>query len=99
MDVAESRFYYCDHMEGSASGGDHRRERSGRGSELEEIATAEYVAGNRPESEAAWARAHEEYLAEGNVPRAARSAFWVGILATDAGEHARAQGWFARAQR
>ena len=97
MDAAESPLYYCDHMEESAAGVD--REKSERVSDLERTATAEYVEGNRAASEAAWAQAHEEYLAEGNVSRAARSAFWVGILAIDSGEHARAQGWFARAQR
>jgi len=87
-------------MEESASGiGRDKREPSEAGSELERLATAEYVAGDRAASEAAWARAYEQYLAEGNAPRAARSAFWVGIQAIDSGEHARAQGWFARAQR
>ena len=78
--------------------GNHR-DRSEQASDLEQIATAEHVAGNRAESEAAWARAHEQYLAEGNAPRAARCAFWLGIQAIESGEHARAQGWFARAQR
>src|SRR5262245_42497093 len=101
MDAAELALYYCDYMEESASDldRDHRHNETERASELERLATVEYVAGNRAESEAFWARAHEQYLVEGNAPRAAQSAFWLGIQAIDVGEHARAQGWFARAQR
>ena len=67
--------------------------------ELEKSATEAFLAGKSAESEAHWTRAHEQYLNDGNVAKAARSAFWVGMLAMDTGNFSRGQGWFARAQR
>jgi DNA-binding NarL/FixJ family response regulator len=45
------------------------------------------------------ARAHQEYLRLSNPARAARAAFWVGMLLLDKGETARGGGWLARARR
>jgi DNA-binding CsgD family transcriptional regulator/tetratricopeptide (TPR) repeat protein len=45
------------------------------------------------------ARAHQEYLRLSNPARAARAAFWVGMLLLDRGEMARGGGWLARARR
>jgi DNA-binding CsgD family transcriptional regulator len=67
--------------------------------DIETRARAEYLAGNRAESEELLARAHEQYLKRGDVPSAARCASWEGMLLATSGEFARAQGWFARAQR
>ncbi|MQB00975.1 MAG: DNA-binding response regulator [Actinobacteria bacterium] len=45
------------------------------------------------------ARAHQEYLRVNNPARAARAAFWLGMLLLDKGEMARGGGWLARARR
>ncbi|MGH2701855.1 MAG: LuxR C-terminal-related transcriptional regulator [Actinomycetota bacterium] len=45
------------------------------------------------------ARAHQEYRRVNNPARAARAAFWVGMLLLDKGEAARGGGWLARARR
>ena len=44
-------------------------------------------------------RAHGEARRSGDVPRAVRAAFWIGMGLGDRGEWARASGWFARAER
>lgn len=46
-----------------------------------------------------WTRAHEESLAAGDVPRAARCAFWLSFGLIDRGEFARGGGWLAVAQK
>jgi DNA-binding CsgD family transcriptional regulator len=75
---------------------DHPRESA---EDLEQLATAAHLAGNHAASEAYWARAHEEYLSRGDVPHAARCAFWLGFILLNTGEMARGGGWLARAQR
>jgi DNA-binding NarL/FixJ family response regulator len=45
------------------------------------------------------ARAHQEHLRLGNPARAARAAFWLGMLLLDKGEMARGGGWLGRARR
>jgi DNA-binding NarL/FixJ family response regulator len=45
------------------------------------------------------ARAHQEYLRLGNPARAARAAFWLGMLLLDKREMARGGGWLGRARR
>jgi DNA-binding CsgD family transcriptional regulator len=67
--------------------------------DLEQQATDAFLAGKSADSELLWARAHEQYLAAGEIAKAVRCAFWVGIFAIDTGEIARAHGWFTRAQR
>ena len=44
-------------------------------------------------------RVHGVALRAGEIPRAARTAFWIGMNLGDRGEWARAGGWFARAER
>ena len=45
------------------------------------------------------ADAHHAYLARDQSARAARSACWLGFVFRSRGDHARAAGWIARAQR
>ena len=66
---------------------------------LERLATAAYMAGEYGESTDVWARAHGAFLDQGNVERAARSAFWLIYGLFNRGENARAGGWVARARR
>ncbi len=67
--------------------------------ELERFATEAYLAGRNAESEEALARAHQQCLTLGDVPRAIRCAFWLALRLLNSGEGARGGGWLARAQR
>ena len=67
--------------------------------DLERLATAAYLAGREEDSSSAWARAHQERLARGEVGRAVRCAFWLAFAALNSGELARGTGWLARARR
>lgn len=67
--------------------------------DLERLASDAHLAGHDAESEAAWERAHQQYLSRGDVPRAARCAFWLALQLLNSGEPARGSGWLARAQR
>jgi hypothetical protein len=44
--------------------------------DLEHLATAAYLGVREEDSSSAWARAHQERLARGEVGRAVRCAFW-----------------------
>lgn len=66
--------------------------------DLEALATAAYLAGHDAESAACWTRAHNEACHAGEVPRAARHAFWIALDLLNRGERAHANGWIARAQ-
>jgi DNA-binding CsgD family transcriptional regulator/tetratricopeptide (TPR) repeat protein len=67
--------------------------------DLERLAMAAHLAGRDSESADAWARAYHELLRLGDVPRAARCAFWLGFTLLHRGELARGGGWLARAGR
>lgn len=67
--------------------------------DLEELAVAAHLLGKETEQAEMLARAHQRYLAEGNRPRAARCAFWLGFTLLHTGEMAQAGGWLARANR
>jgi DNA-binding CsgD family transcriptional regulator len=67
--------------------------------DLERLATAAYLLGRDADSIDIWARAHHEFLARGNVERAARCAFWLAFILLNKGELVRAGGWVARARR
>jgi DNA-binding NarL/FixJ family response regulator len=67
--------------------------------DLEHLAVASYLAGRDADSEAFWARAHQESLGVGDWGRAARCAFWLGITLMNRSEPAKGGGWLARAQR
>ena len=67
--------------------------------DLEHLATAAFLVG-RFEDGVAWlTRAHEAFLADGDLDDAARCAAWLGMHLMDVGDRARGGGWFARAQR
>lgn len=70
-----------------------------RPEELEQLATAAYLLGKDVESSDTWARAHQQFLGQGDVDRAVRCAFWLAFNLMHRGEHARAGGWSARARR
>ena len=57
--------------------------------DLERLATAAYLAGREEDSSSAWARAHQERLARGEVERAVRCAFWLAFASLNSGELAR----------
>jgi DNA-binding CsgD family transcriptional regulator len=67
--------------------------------ELERLATAAYLAGHDADSADAWARAHQELLARGEVPRAVRCAFWLAHGLLSGGGQTRGAAWIARARR
>jgi DNA-binding CsgD family transcriptional regulator len=67
--------------------------------DLERLATAAYLAGRDSACVSAWARAHRESVRIGDVPRAARCAFWLGFPLLLKGDVAPARGWLARARR
>ncbi len=67
--------------------------------DLERLAFAAHLTGRFEDSADVGARTHNEYLRKGNVPRAARAAFWVGMGLMDRGEMARGGGWLARGRR
>jgi DNA-binding NarL/FixJ family response regulator len=67
--------------------------------DLERLAFAAHLTGRYEDSAAVGARTHNGYLRKGNVPRAARAAFWVGMGLVDRGEMARGGGWLARGRR
>ena len=66
---------------------------------LERLAEAAHLVGEDDASAAAWTRAHQAWMALGDAAGAARCAFWLGLGLLLRGEHARGQGWLARAQR
>ena len=67
--------------------------------DLERLAIAAHLVGRDEESAQAWERAHVEALQLGDVDRAVRCAFWLGIGLLLRGEVARASGWLARGER
>jgi len=69
------------------------------GDQLEELATAAYMAGREGEYLDLLARAHRAHLDEGEPIAALRCAFWLGINLARRGETGAAGGWLGRAQR
>jgi hypothetical protein len=67
--------------------------------DLERLGAAAHLLGRDDESADIAARAHHEFLARGNVQRAARCAFWVAMPLLFKGETARAGGWVSRGRR
>lgn len=65
--------------------------------DLERLATAAYLTGHDAESTDAWARAHHGWLADGELERAVRCAFWLGFGLIQRGEMAQGGGWMGRA--
>jgi len=67
--------------------------------DLELLATADYMLGRDDDYLRALERAHHAYLDDGEVARAFRCAFWIGITFAIRGEPAQASGWLGRAER
>jgi ATP/maltotriose-dependent transcriptional regulator MalT len=69
------------------------------GADLELLATAAHMLGRVDEWLPLLERAHHTYVDEGEMPRAVRCAFWIGINLALRGEMGPATGWLGRAQR
>ncbi len=67
--------------------------------DLESLAFAAYLIGKDDDCVDVGVRAHRECLRLGDIPRAARCAFWVSFLLMDRADKARAGGWLSRARR
>jgi DNA-binding CsgD family transcriptional regulator/tetratricopeptide (TPR) repeat protein len=67
--------------------------------DLECLAAAARLLGKDAESADYLTRAHQGYLAAGQIDRAVRCAFWLGFSLLSNGDQARGGGWLARAQR
>lgn len=67
--------------------------------DLERLATAAHLLGHDTESADLWTRAHHLLVAEGQLERAARCAFWVAFYLLFTGEQAQSGGWISRARR
>jgi DNA-binding CsgD family transcriptional regulator len=66
--------------------------------DLERLARAAFLLG-RDDAPAITERAHREALRHGDHAHAANSAFWLGMALLDRREYAKANAWFARAER
>jgi DNA-binding NarL/FixJ family response regulator len=76
------------------------REASLAPEDLEWLAIAAELVGNETESIDHWTRAHNKYLRRGDLPGAARCAFWLSFFfLLVEGEVARSGGWLARGRR
>jgi len=67
--------------------------------DLEILAISAYLIGRDLEFHRFLERAHHACVREGDQRRAARSAFWLGLMLMLRGENGGATGWMARAQR
>jgi DNA-binding CsgD family transcriptional regulator len=67
--------------------------------DLERLGDALFMVGREEEHYGAWERAHQGYVEAGDISRAARSAFWIGMQLFMRGEVGRGGGWLARADR
>ncbi|WP_326650993.1 MULTISPECIES: response regulator transcription factor [unclassified Streptomyces] len=67
--------------------------------DLERLALAAHMTGRDTESDEVWARAHHAWLSRGEVPRAVRCVFWLGLDLVLSGEWSRSTGWMARGRR
>jgi len=67
--------------------------------DIELLARAGYMLGRDDDYADGLERAHGGHLDAGDVPPAVRCAFWIGHNMLFRGDHARASGWFARAER
>ncbi|NUT58281.1 MAG: DNA-binding response regulator, partial [Agromyces sp.] len=67
--------------------------------DLERLATAALLVGRFEESVEWRTRAHEAFLADGDLDDAIRCAVWLGMEFMYVGQLAQGGGWFARAQR
>lgn len=67
--------------------------------DLEQASVALHLTGDDQASLDLLGRAHQEAIRVGDVPRAARHAFWLGMLHVQRGDMAHGGGWISRAAR
>lgn len=67
--------------------------------DLASMGTAAELTGRDHEAEELRSRAYQAFVASGDIPNAARCAFWLGMRLQSLGEPARGGGWLARARR
>ncbi len=65
--------------------------------DIERLATVAFLVGKEAESSDLWARAHQRYLHQGDIERAAGCITWLAFGLLNRGELAQAGGWLARA--
>lgn len=66
--------------------------------DLERLAFAAYLTGHEDAALAALELAHRAHLADGELARGARCAFWLGMLLLQGGQPAQGGGWLRRAE-
>src|SRR5262249_22789194 len=67
--------------------------------DLERLAMAAYLSGHERECESLWTRAYHDLIARGQIDRAVRCAFLLGMFLFDRGQSAPGSGWIARGRR
>src|SRR5690606_1301294 len=67
--------------------------------DLHRLGMAAYLVGRDDEADGTLALSHQAWAGAGDQRRAAREAFWIGLLHVDRHEMAQAGGWFARGSR
>ena len=67
--------------------------------DLLQLALASSLTGHDVECAVVLARAHEQFLARADVPKAAQCAIWLGMSLLNAMEVVRGRAWLARAER
>ena len=67
--------------------------------DLERLAIVAHLLGRETDRDEIGARLYHDAVEQGDPPRAARAAFWLGFGLLAQGEMARASGWLARASR
>ena len=67
--------------------------------DLDLLAAIADLTGHGKECVDYWTRAHDGFVARGDISRAFHCAYWIGMCLLFQGEAAPANGWFAKAQR
>jgi DNA-binding NarL/FixJ family response regulator len=67
--------------------------------DLERLGSAAALIGKDDDNSAIAARAYDAFVGDGELTRAARCAFWIGMKLLERGEMAQGGGWLTRAQR
>jgi DNA-binding CsgD family transcriptional regulator len=99
--VEEGRGAYADRAWANAFDALSRANREKRltPGDLEQLAHSAYMLGFDDEYRAALEQAYHAYCDEGDAPRAARCAWWIGHNLLFLGQAAPGRGWFARGNR
>ncbi len=67
--------------------------------DLERLGNAAYLIGDDEAAVAAWTRAHNAFVDEGESLRAARLGFWLSLSLALSGKSAQSSGWLSRTER